>query len=165
VNICRRSALVIGACLSVLLLCPAVAQNRAPSIDVAIVVNPKNPVTNVSSSELRNIFRGEVQHWKSNIPIQILIRAPQAKERVVVLRELLGLSEAEYKQYWISKVYRGEVVSPPVEVHSNAFAAQGVRALPGAIACMKMRDVPPSVKVLRIDGLLPGDKGYPLHID
>jgi hypothetical protein len=38
-----------------------------------------------------------------------------------------------------------------------------VTAMPGAIAFVDARNVRPGVKVLRVDGHLPGEKDYPLR--
>jgi hypothetical protein len=38
-----------------------------------------------------------------------------------------------------------------------------VTAIPGAIAFVDARNVHPGVKVVRVDGKLPGEKGYPLR--
>jgi hypothetical protein len=36
--------------------------------------------------------------------------------------------------------------------------------VPGAIGYLRISDVDPTVKVVRIDELLPEDKGYKLHV-
>jgi len=38
-----------------------------------------------------------------------------------------------------------------------------VESIPGSIAFMDAANVPKDLKILRIDGLLPGGKGYRLH--
>jgi hypothetical protein len=38
-----------------------------------------------------------------------------------------------------------------------------VAAMPGAIAFIDARNVRPGLKVLRVDGHLPGDRDYPLR--
>jgi hypothetical protein len=43
------------------------------------------------------------------------------------------------------------------------MANELVTAIPGAIAFVIARDVEPGIKVLRIDGHLPGEPGYPLR--
>jgi hypothetical protein len=67
----------------------AVAQTGA----VAVVVSEKNPVTNVSTPELRKLFAGEKHFWIGGLPVKLFVR--------VVLLKLLGMSESEYKQLGI----------------------------------------------------------------
>jgi hypothetical protein len=43
------------------------------------------------------------------------------------------------------------------------MARELVTAIPGAITFLPLDAVTPDVKVLRIDGKLPGDAGYPLR--
>jgi hypothetical protein len=49
-------------------------------------------------------------------------------------------------------------------VYSNDSANQLVAAIPGAIAFMAAGEVKPGLKVLRVDGHLPGEPGYRLHL-
>jgi hypothetical protein len=73
------------------------------------------------------------------------------------------MSEAQFRQYWIAKVFRAEAASGPRIVYSNEMAAELATAIPGAVAFVDASQVPKGLKVLKIDGHLPGEKGYPLH--
>jgi ABC-type phosphate transport system substrate-binding protein len=136
---------------------------QAHDVDVAVVVQPDTPVVNLSLAEVRKIFLGDRQYWTTNTPVVLLIRAPVARERNVVLRIIYQMSESQFKQYWIAKIFRAESVSAPKVVYSNDMASDLVAALPGAIAFIDSRDVRPGTKVLRVDGRLPGETGYPLR--
>jgi hypothetical protein len=92
-----------------------------------------------------------------------LIRAPNSRERDVVLKNIYQMSEAQFRQYWISKVFRAEASSGPKIVYSNEMATELVAAIPGSVAFVDSTQVPKGLKALKIDGKLPGDKGYPLH--
>jgi len=48
-------------------------------------------------------------------------------------------------------------------VYSNDMANDLVNAVPGAIAFIDAHEVRPGAKVLRVDGHLPGEPGYPLR--
>jgi ABC-type phosphate transport system substrate-binding protein len=132
-------------------------------VDVAVVVNPDTPVNNLSLADVRKIFLGDRQYWTANIPVVLLMRAPVARERDVVLKTIYQMSESRFKQYWIAKIFRAESASAPKVVYSNDMANELVTAIPGAIAFIDSRDVKPGTKVVRVDGLLPGDAGYPLR--
>jgi hypothetical protein len=71
----------------------------AQTVAVAVVVNENNPVTNLSIQELRKLFAGEKHAWAGGLPVKIFVRAPNTRERAVLLR-LLSVSESEYKKYW-----------------------------------------------------------------
>jgi hypothetical protein len=40
---------------------------------------------------------------------------------------------------------------------------EAMKLFPGAIGLVNLRDIKPGLKVLKVDGLLPGAAGYLLH--
>jgi hypothetical protein len=138
--------------------------NAAPeSGDIAIVVRPDVPADNLSFAELRRLMLGDRQFWSSSLRVTLLVRAPGAREREVVLKNIYQMSEAQFRQYWIAKVFRAEAATGPKIVYSNEMAAELATAIPGAVAFVEAGQVPKGLKVLKINGFLPGDKGYPLR--
>jgi ABC-type phosphate transport system substrate-binding protein len=137
---------------------PVAAQPGA----MAVVVNEKNPVNNLSMAELRTLFAGEKHFWSGRLPVKLFVRARGAYERVVLLK-LLGMSESEYKQYWIAQVFRGEAETEPVALFSNGMQKEAVTAYPGALALVSSQDIKPGMKVVRVNGHAPGEAGYPLN--
>ena len=131
--------------------------------DIAVVVNDETPVTDLSLAEVRRVFLGDRQYWNAKLPVVLLIRAPVARERDVVLRVIYQMTETQFKQYWVAKIFRAEVTGPPKIVYSNDLQYELVSAMPGAIAFVDARNTHPGVKVVRVDGMLPGDKNYPLR--
>jgi hypothetical protein len=153
-----RATIAITVCLLGLL---GAACMHAQNGDVAVVVNQNNPVSNLSRNEVRKLFAGERKVWSPGLPVKIFVRAQGASERLVLLA-LLDMSESEYKQYWISQVLRKEARDEPVALFSNAMQRQAIEIYPGAIALVNVREVAGGMKVVRVDGRAPGDKGYPL---
>jgi hypothetical protein len=149
------------SCLCLALAQPLAAQRH--DVDVAVVVHPDTPISNLSLSDVRKVFLGDRQYWSTNIPVVLLIRAPVARERDVVLKIIYQMSESQFKQYWIAKIFRAEAATAPKVVYSNDMANQLVTAIPGAIAFIDSKDVKPGSKVVRVDGRLPGEAGYPLR--
>jgi hypothetical protein len=141
----------------------AISTAVAATADIAIVVRPDVPIDSLSFPEVRKLFLGERQFWKSNLRVTLLIRAPVVREREVVLRTIYQMTEAQFRQYWISKVFRAEMSAGPKIVYSSEMATELVAAIPGAVAFMEATKVPPTLKVIKIDGRLPGDKGYALR--
>jgi ABC-type phosphate transport system substrate-binding protein len=130
--------------------------------DIAVVVNPNSTVANVSLADLHKMFSGEKQTWPGGVPIKLIVRAAGCRERLVLLK-LVGMSENEYKRYWAAQVLRGEAEAEPFTVPSFGMAKEAVKAFPGAITLVDAQDVKPGMKVIKLDGLLPGASGYPLH--
>ncbi|MCH7565692.1 MAG: hypothetical protein IH968_17910 [Gemmatimonadetes bacterium] len=150
--------LVLGFVLSLAVSAPVSAQEA-----VAIVVYPGVEVDDLSFAELRNIFLAEQQFWPDRSRITLLVRAPQARERDVVLNQIYQMDEDRYRRYWIAKMFRAEVPSGPKIVFSSDMTRDLVTVIPGSIAFMPASEVGPLLKVIRIDGRLPSDDGYRLR--
>jgi hypothetical protein len=142
----------------------AAAPQAGKSGDLAIVVHPSTPISDLSFADLRQVFMGERQYWTRDMPVILLIRAPASAERDAVLKTIYQMKEAQFKQFWIAKIFRAETATPPKIVYSSDSTNQLVTAVPGAIAFMVASDVRPGLKVLRVDGHLPGEPGYRLHL-
>ncbi len=130
---------------------------------VAIVVHPDTRIDNLSFDELRRIFRGERQFWPDGARITLLVRAPVAQERKIVLQRIYRMNEDAFRQYWIAKMFRAEVASGPKLVYSSEMARDLVTAIPGAIGFMPANSAGTGVKIVKIDGRLPGDPNYALR--
>jgi len=131
--------------------------------NIAVVVRPDVPVNDLTFAELRTLLLGNRQFWSSNLRVTLLAESPGAREHDVVLKTVYLMSEAQFQQYWIAKVFRAEATSGPRIVYSKDMAAELALAIPGAIAFLDASQIPAGLKVLKINGLLPGDKGYPLR--
>lgn len=160
----KRKAPVLAILVFFLaILQPGTSAQSARGADIAVVVHPDTPVNDLTLAEVRQVLLGERQYWNAKLPVVLLIRAPVARERDVVLKVIYQMSEAQFKQYWVAKIFRAEAASPPKIVYSNDMEYELVSGIPGAIAFMDARNVRPGLKVLRVDGHLPGDKEYPLR--
>ena len=152
-------ALLLWLCWA--MLPPALAQSSGA--DAAVVPHPGVPVNDLSFAEVRMLLLGDRQFWSSNLRVTLLIRAPVARERQVVLKTVYQMSEAQFRQYWIAKVFRAEASSAPRIVYSNDEATELAAAISGSIAFVDASRVPKGLKVLKIDGRLPGEEGYRLR--
>jgi hypothetical protein len=142
--------------LAVAALVPCATAEQIDSDDIAVVVNPQNATKELSLQALRRLYRGEQHSWDGKVPVVLLIRAFGAPEREVALRVVLRMEETEYFHYWADR-------KKPVVTFSNGTQTEAVASIPGAIALVRARDVRHGIKVLRVDGRLPGQEGYPLR--
>lgn len=142
---------------------PRAAPEPPRSRAVAVVVHPDTRVTDLSLPELRRIFRGEQQRWPDGQRIVLLIRSPLPVERDVVLGRIYQMDETELRQFWLGKAFNDTSRSGPKSVSDVATARTLLAALPGAIAFLPADEVGPELRVIRIDGKLPGEDGYPLQ--
>ena len=139
-----------------------VAQETAASNAIAIVVHKGTEVDNLSLHELRSIFMANQQFWSDRTRIILLVRAPKSEERDFVLDTIYQMDEAQFRQYWIAKMFRAEVPRGPKIVFSTDMMLDLVVAIPGSISFINASEVTDDVQVVRIDGKLPADEGYPL---
>lgn len=139
------------------------ASAQSSTVAVAIVVHPETQVENLTFQELKAIFRGERQFWDDGRRVTLLMRAPVAAERRLVLDKIYGMDEAGFREYWIGKMFRAEVAAGPKLVYSSDMARDLVTVIPGAITFVPVNEVSSETKVVRIDGKLPSEEGYPLR--
>jgi hypothetical protein len=127
---------------------------------LAVIVNKSNPVTNLSSEELREILLGKREFWKGSQKIVVLLPNGGTPEREVALR-MVDMNDSSYKQYWLERTGAGE--SAPAAMPSSGIALSLVAETPAAIAVVPLADVRDSVKVVKVDGHAPSESGYPIH--
>ena len=131
--------------------------------DIAIVVNPDVPMNALSLEEVRNLLLANRQFWSPDLKVTILVRASLSREREAMIKTICRMTEAQFRQYWISKVFRDETTTGPKIVYSNEMATALVSQIPGSIALVDAAQIPKGLKVLKVDGHLPGEEGYKLH--
>ncbi len=156
----KRWTLLLTLCLLLARFTPLGAQTGG---DVAIVVHQDVPIDNLSLNELRRLLLGDREFWPASVRVTLLIRAPIAHERDVVLKNVCQMTEAQFRQHWIGKVFRAETALAPKIAYSTEMAVDLVNRIPGAITFMDASQVGKGLKVVRIEGRLPGEKGYELH--
>jgi ABC-type phosphate transport system substrate-binding protein len=130
---------------------------------IAIVVNPQTEVSDISFAELRRLFMGEQQFWKDHSKVTLLVRAPTARERSIVLEKIYRMDEDKFHEYWIGKMFRAEVAGGPKIVYSTDMALNLIAGIKGSITFIPASAVTSEVKVLKIDGKLPSDPTYLLR--
>ncbi len=129
---------------------------------IVIVVNESCETSDISSDRLRKIFMGDDQYLDKNKRVVLLVPEANAPEWALLLKRVYRMSAAQYRQYWIGKLFRAEVSSGPAMADREAMVKLMPKS-PGAITFMLASAVSPGLKVLRIDGKLPGDADYKLQ--
>ena len=131
---------------------------------LAIVVNRSNPVDDLTSQELRKIFLGNRSYWANGRRITLVMREPGELERNTILRDVCGMNEDQLKNHFLHGLYTGEILVSPKILSSPMGVRKFIFNVPGAIGYLRIGDVDPTVKVVRIDEFLPEDKGYKLRV-
>jgi len=168
----RRMAFVVVSALLFLELprngnvadAQVLVRDHRPGFGLAIVVNKSNPLENLSITDLRKIFLGQRSHWPHGRHIAVLMM-DTGPERETMLREVYQMSEREYRIHFLRGMFAEDVLVVPKTLADPVVMRKFIFNAPGAIGYLLPRDLDPSVKVLRIDGLLPEDKDYRLQVD
>lgn len=140
----------------------AVPAEAAESL--VIVVNKSNPADNLTTAELRRYFRLEREHWPDGRKNTVVMLPPGAAEREAVLRLIYETNESGFAKHFLQAAYTGKLHAEPKELASAANVRKFIFNVPGAIGYVRASQVDDTVKVVRIDGHLPGDPGYALKL-
>jgi len=131
---------------------------------LAIVVNQSNPINELSLADLRTVFLGERSHWANGRRITLVMMEPGQPERDVIVREVCRMSEPDFRRRFLQGLLTGEVLVSPKTLATPVGVRKFVFNVPGAIGYLRPAEVDNTVKVLRIDGHLPGDAEYALRL-
>ena len=112
---------------------------------VCVIVHPSNPVTKLTSAQIRDIYIGKITNWKQ-------LSGPDMKIVAISRDTSSGTFETFHKL-----VMKKKKMAANVEyVSANPQAHARVRTTRGAIAYVGLGFVDRQVKALKIDGVMPG---------
>jgi ABC-type phosphate transport system substrate-binding protein len=143
---------------------PPTREARVAWEGLAIVVNRDNPVNDVSLPQLRAMFFGDRRWWSSRHRITLAGMKRNTPEWQTVRRVIYKMNPRELDHYYLYQSFKGEGSTPPATMGAPADVKKFVVSTPGALGYLRASDVDNSVKVVRVNGLLPGDDGYPLRL-
>lgn len=113
---------------------------------LSIVVNPNNPVTNLTKDQITKIFKGEITNWKdvggNDAEIIVFTREASSGTRGAFL-ELLKLEEGD----------QSLVTTKALEANSNGSMKTNVGTKDAAIGYVSMGSVDDTLKALSVDGV------------
>lgn len=131
---------------------------------LAVIVNKSNPAEDLSLSELREYFLSERTNWPTKQKVRAVMIGGGRPERQALLQLALGMQrEQDYQAHFLRAKFTEQAVEQPREMQSPADVLRFVSNVTGALAYLPAGEVDPSVKVVRVDGLAPGDPGYKLR--
>ena len=135
----------------------AEAETQGPPL--AVVVAKNSPVNGLSLYELKHLYLGDYVNGPDGKRLIPLNRTPGSPERVAFGASVLGMTPDQDTAYWIDRRIRGQSGSPRAIAPAD-LVQRIVGHLDGGITYVRLDDVRPDVKMVRIDSKLPTDPGY-----
>jgi ABC-type phosphate transport system substrate-binding protein len=153
---------MISRWLPVLLACSLLTPSlpRDARAQIVVIVNPRNPVKDLSLEELRRLYLGRTTTFRQNLPVSLM---EQAVVSDAFYQAALGMNEARVRRHWIGIVFSGETAKPPRSFTAAEDLKRAVAENPGAIAFIDLAETDSDMKVLTINGRRPDDERYPLR--
>lgn len=111
---------------------------------VCVVVHPSNPVSELSSSQIRDIYAGKITNWSQVGGVDMPI--------VVVSRDTSSGTYETFHELIMDDKKMGEDVE---YVSSNPQAHARVKSLQGGIAYVGLGFIDSNVKAIEVDGVKP----------
>lgn len=136
------------------------AASIAFATDFAVVVNPANPVRELTLVELAKIFKGKTNTWSTGKGITIILRDPTTPGTRFVIEKVLGGTVDEGKVVLNDPSRKATV--PVVFAESDEEILKIVEGNAGAIGVIDVYNITGGVKVVKIDDKQPFDPGYTL---
>jgi hypothetical protein len=135
----------------------------ATAEEYAVIVSPDVAVEDVTTDELNQIFRMEKLFWTAGKRIKVLLSEGDLENDSFLLTRIYRTDYSGLRRLILDRVYRGEIDLPPKVVADGSTPVYVARGS-GVIAVVPASDTNnASVKVLSIDGKLPGADGYSLR--
>lgn len=136
------------------------AASVALATDFAVVVNPANPVRQMTLAELAKMFKAKTSSWPGGKGITIVMRNPNSPGTKFIIEKVLGGTLEEGKVVLSDPGRRTTV--PVVFAESDDEILRIVEGNPGAIGVIDVYNITSGVKVVKIDDKQPFDPGYAL---
>lgn len=151
----KKNTVLTGLLFLLLAVYPCLAR------EIAVVVNKANPAQELTLAELGRIFKLDRQYWDGE-RVHILMRESGSWEKEIILKKVYKMTNEELNVFWLGKVFRGEISTIPVALGSEGMIKKLVNNTSGAVSFIDSRIVDDNVKVIKVEGKLPGQENYPL---
>ena len=133
--------------IAIFLTSLAMGAASARADDVVAVVSAKSPITNLSSSQVADIFLGKASRFPDGTPALPIDLSEDSPLRDRFYAQFTGKSPAQVKAHWSKIIFTGRG-QPPMQAASGVQARKMVAENPNAIGYIEPGLVDSSVRVL-----------------
>jgi hypothetical protein len=162
----QKLCLLLALSLLAVLLCapPAIERSAhaADNVVLAVFVTKDSSIKDLKMNELRRIFTNADDSGFSgqrNVPFNHTARST---DRIGFDQTVLHMSPEEVSRFWIDRKIRG-LAGPPRAVDSLSQLLNLVAHTDGGISYARPGRISNDVRVIRVNGKLPNEAGYPLE--
>jgi ABC-type phosphate transport system substrate-binding protein len=124
--------------------------------DLAVVVNKSNSTTSLSAADLQKLLKAVTSTWPDGRRVRIFLTDSGSAENRSILQRFYEMAPGETKNL---QAHKADIQI----VGSDEIVLTMVNENPGAIGLVNVYSITSQVKVLKVDGKLPLEPGYPLH--
>jgi phosphate transport system substrate-binding protein len=140
---------------------PELRESRVAVSVFALVVNDDVRLTNLSTEDVRRLYRGEITNWRQldgpNLPVHLVSRDANSGTRQVFQRRVLGSGEIANSS--VDCVHKDDATAAAIrcELDSTDQVLKAIADLPGAIGYSELNAATHSkgLHLLRLDGHTP----------
>ena len=157
-----RTAITLVLLVSSVLVSLSAGNSVEQASELAVIANKRTVVLALTSRELRSILLGERERWPNGQRLVAASVVPDVPETKFLLKQICGMSEADFKRYFMQLAFQGKSATPPRFLTSFSAVKALVSTTPGALGIIRARDVDASVNVIPLDGEGPGQPSYKL---
>lgn len=127
--------------------------------NIAVIMSAGSKTADVQLAELVKLCKGTQKAWADGRTFMLVMKDPGAPDMHTPVQKLFGMAPADLRAA-VPKLNESRQLVKIVE--SDEELIRTVEATPGAVGIVDVYSINSSVKVLRVDGKLPFDVGYPL---
>jgi len=118
---------------------------------LTVISNQNGSPSSLKFSELKSIFMGEQQRWKSGTKIIIALMKTTTPVGKNTSQKIYGMSSDELNKFWLALVFQGKAQAPNF-FNSAKELENFVAQNPGAIGILDLADAGDEVKTVMVDG-------------
>ncbi len=122
------------------------AQNKVLT-DFKIVGN-QTACTQLTSSQLKEYFKGKYTLWNSGKSVKIVLHSSQSQHSATLSRLIYNTTQQGVQKYWLSLVFQGRA-NPPVFLDSDSEIVNYVSKTPGAIGLIDKNSACPTSLIIQ----------------
>lgn len=118
---------------------------------LTVITNSKGSPATMKFSELKSIFMGEQQRWKSGTKITIALMKANTPAGKNTSQKIYGMSSDELNKFWLALVFQGKAQAPNF-FNSAADLENFVAQNPGAIGILDQASANDDIRTVMVEG-------------